>query len=189
MTSFSINEVVKMKQRIHVFGPSGSGTTTISKLLCERLGYTHFDSDSYFWLPTEDPFTVKRPREACLNLMKNDLSTTEPWVLSGSVTGWGEELTPFFDLVIFVYVRAELRLERLRKREYERYGDDILSGGDRYEASQAFLEWASSYEAGTMTGRSLIQHEKWLEGLNCSILRIENDLLDVSVDTILAAIE
>ena len=35
-----------MKKHIHIFGASGSGTTTIAKAVSERLGYAHFDSDN-----------------------------------------------------------------------------------------------------------------------------------------------
>jgi len=177
-----------MKQRIHLFGAAGSGTTTIAKLLCERLGYTQFDSDDYFWLPTVDPFTVKRERKECLRSMHHDLSNTESWILSGSIMGWADELIPFFDLAIFVYVRSDIRLERLKKREYDRYGDEILSGGNRYEATKEFLEWAAKYEVGTEVGRNLIDHKKWLEALRCPVLSIENDILSESVETVLESI-
>ena len=40
-----------MKKHIHIFGASGSGTTTISQKVCGHTGYSHFDSVSYFWLP------------------------------------------------------------------------------------------------------------------------------------------
>jgi len=174
-----------MKRNIHILGASGSGTTTIAGLLCRKLGYTHFDSDSYFWMPTADPFTVQRPRGERLELLKNDLSNTKTWILSGSLTGWGDELIPFFDLVIFVYVPQDIRLGRLKRREYERYGDDILIGGVRHASSKEFLEWAATYDSGSLYGRSLAKHEKWLEGVSCPILRIENDSLAASVDTIL----
>ena len=178
-----------MKRKIHIFGASGSGTTSIAKLLCNRLGYNHFDSDSYFWMPTADPFTVQRPSEERLELMKKDLSSTESWILSGSITGWADELASFFDLVVFVYVPQDIRLDRLKKREYERYGNEILEDGARYEATKEFLDWAASYDSGTFIGRSLTKHEKWLEGINCKVLRIENDTLEKSVDTILEAIK
>lgn len=178
-----------MKKRIHIFGASGSGTTTIAKLVAKRLNYSHFDSDSYFWLPTDEPFTEQRPREECLNLMKNDLSTVENWILSGSITGWGDELRVFFDLVVFVYVKPDVRLKRLKKREFERYGNDALLGGNRYEDSQIFLEWASSYDTGTIVGRNLMKHRNWLAELDCQVLEIENDDLLTSVEAVLKAVK
>lgn len=92
-----------MKKHIHIFGASGSGTTTISQKVCGHTGYSHFDSDSYFWLPTPDPFTVTRGRGDYAALMDRDLNSSPHWVLSGSVTGWYDELVSVFDLIVFVY--------------------------------------------------------------------------------------
>lgn len=177
-----------MKRRIHIFGASGSGTTSIAKSVCDSIKYSHFDSDNYFWLPTSDHFTVERPQEERIPLMENDLSNYDSWILSGSLTGWGDALIPFFDLVVFVYVPQEIRMERLKKREYERYGDDILSGGKRHEGNKVFLEWAASYDTGTRSGRSLSKHEKWLEQVECQVIRIRNDSFDDSVSAVMKAI-
>jgi len=176
-----------MKKRIHILGASGSGTTTIAKQISERLGYAHLDTDDYFWLPTDEPYTLQRPVYDRLKLLKADLSTANNWVLSGSLMGWGDELIPLFDLVVFIYVQPDIRLERLKQREFERYGREIFEGGSKYEASQEFLEWASSYDTGTTMGRNLQRHRKWLAELDCPILEIENDDLEASVAAVLNA--
>ena len=46
-----------MKNRVHIFGASGSGTTTIAQAVSEKLGYKHFDSDDYYWYPPKLSFT------------------------------------------------------------------------------------------------------------------------------------
>ena len=145
-----------MKKHIHIFGASGSGTTTISQKVCGHTGYSHFDSDSYFWLPPPppDPFTVTRGRGDYAALMDRNLNSSPHWVLSGSVTGWYDELVSVFDLIVFVYVPTDIRMERLRRREAERYGDAILPGNSRHQASAEFIEWASAYDSGTRSGRS-----------------------------------
>lgn len=177
-----------MKKHIHIFGASGSGTTTISQKVCGRTGYSHFDSDSYFWLPTPDPFTVTRGRGDYAALMDRDLNSSPHWVLSGSVTGWYDELVSVFDLIVFVYVPTDIRVERLRRREAERYGDAILPGNSRHQASAEFIEWASAYDSGTRSGRSLSKHEAWLKTAACPVLRIVNLELDKSVESVLHAI-
>ena len=122
-----------MKTKIHIFGASGSGTTSIAKSVCDAISYRHFDSDHYFWMPTGNPFTVERPQVERISLMEYELSNCDRWILSGSLTGWGDTLIPLFDLVVFVSVPKEIRIERIKKREYERYGDDVLPGGKRYD--------------------------------------------------------
>lgn len=178
-----------MKQRIHIFGASGSGTTTIGKLICDKLGYTHFDSDNYFWLPTHDPFTVQRENKECIDLMKNDLSNTPNWVLSGSLMGWGDVLIPFFDLIVFVYVPKDIRINRLKNREYERYGDEILKGRSQHKKYVDFIEWAESYDDGTKSGRSLFKHRSWINNLKRTVLEIENNDLEDSVKTVIESIK
>ena len=41
------------KNLIHIFGASGSGTTTLAEKTSRELGYFHLDTDDYFWLPTD----------------------------------------------------------------------------------------------------------------------------------------
>ncbi len=177
-----------MKQHIHIFGASGSGTTTIAQGICRKINYLHFDSDNYFWLPTTAPFTVERDRQECMDLMKKDLQGHTQWILSGSITGWGEILLPLFDLVVFVYVPQDIRIERLKRREIERYGDRVLFGGDRYKESLDFIEWAAAYDVGTRNGRNLSKHEAWLEKITCPVLRIINDDLEKSINKVIQSI-
>ena len=45
---------------IHVMGASGSGTTSLGRALADRLDIAHLDTDDFFWLPTDPPFTTPR---------------------------------------------------------------------------------------------------------------------------------
>lgn len=177
-----------MKKRIHIFGASGSGTTSIGKAVCNELGYRHFDSDDYLWLPTAEPYTVMRSPEEYIGLINADLTSNESWILSGHVShGLADVLLPLYELVVFVRVPHDIRMERIKNREFERFGDEIFPGGKRYEHSQEFLEWAAGYE--TETGRRSLQaHEKWLASVKCPILKITNDSFEESVKKLLDSI-
>ena len=94
-----------MKNVIHIFGASGSGTTTLGKKICEELGYTLMDTDDYFWIPTEPPFTLKRPKKERVELMKNDINKLENVVISGSLADWGDELIPCFTLAVRIEMK------------------------------------------------------------------------------------
>ena len=78
---------VKMPRRLHVFGASGSGTTSLASLLAARHGHRHLDTDDFFWLPTDPPYREKRPREMRLELLRRALGEAPAWVLSGSLCG------------------------------------------------------------------------------------------------------
>lgn len=161
-----------MKNRIHIFGASGSGTSTLGQELSKRLPHVNFDSDDYLWI---EKFTEQRKPPERLHLLTQDLSEYNQWILSGAICGWGNALKSNFDLVIFLYVPKELRLHRLKERELHRYGKDVLPGGCMYEQSKTFLEWASLYDEAGLEVRSKKLHEKWMSDLTCPVLRIEGN--------------
>lgn len=163
-----------MKKHIHILGASGSGTTTLAEGLCKRLGYFHMDTDNYYWYPTDPPFIDKRPIEERIHLIKRDMEKADKWIMSGSNCGWGDVFIDLYDLVIFLYVPAEIRMERLRLRELQRYGCGRLSpGGDLFRHHKDFMEWAAGYESGGMDERSLLMHNEWLKKMKCPVIRIE----------------
>lgn len=165
--------------RILVMGASGSGTTTLAKALASRLHWDHLDTDDFYWLPTSPPFQRKRDPAERHALLLQALHKAPDAIVSGSLMGWGEALGDVFDLVVFLYVPVEIRLERLQRREIERYGT--------YDP--AFLQWASEYDAGPSEGRSLARHRAWLAGRKCPVLRIEGDTsVETRVDTVTVAL-
>ncbi|MBR5858323.1 MAG: AAA family ATPase [Clostridia bacterium] len=160
---------------IHIFGASGSGTSTLGYALAESLGYKLMDSDDYFWLPTNPRFTEKRPQAERIALMKADIDRHENVVISGALVGWGDELIPCFTLAIRLETPAELRIERLRKREHERFGKRIEQGGDMHEQHLQFIEWAGKYDSGGTEMRSKAQHDQWQKRLPCDVLHLRGD--------------
>lgn len=156
-----------MKQVIHIFGASGAGTSTLGKKICEELGFFFMDTDDYFWEPTDPKYTVKRSFEERLRLMKEDIEKHDQIVISGSLVDWGDELIPLFTLAIRLVTDTDVRIERLRKREKEEFGDRLLPGGDMYQNHQEFLEWAASYDTGDVNMRSKAKHDEWQKHLSC----------------------
>ncbi len=171
--------------RIHVIGAAGSGTTTLGAALAARLGCAHEDTDAYFWLPTDPPFTTRRSPAARLSLLLPRLAGAH-WVLSGSALKWGAPLERLFELVVFLRLDPALRMARLLRREAERYGDRIAPGGDLVVASHAFLDWAESYDTAGPEHRSLVAHERWLAARPCPVLRLDSAApVEALVDAVL----
>jgi adenylate kinase family enzyme len=152
--------------RILVTGASGSGTTTLAQALAGLLQWKHLDLDDYYWLPTSPPFQAKRGPAERFSSCLRDLHAAPDTVVSGSLVGWGQALEDAFDLVVFLYLPSDIRVERLRRRETERLG----------AADPMFLEWAALYDSGPPEGRSLAKHQAWLAQRRCPVLRLEGDL-------------
>jgi adenylate kinase family enzyme len=176
-----------LPDRIHILGASGSGTTTLAAAIAAKHGHRHLDTDEFFWLPTDPPFQTPRPRGARLTLLENALAESTAWVLSGSLCGWGDPLITRFQLIVFVAIPTEIRLQRLRAREIARYGRDAIAPGGRlHQAHVAFLEWAARYDVADATERSRTLHDGWLAAIDVPVVRLEGDR---PVGAQLAAIE
>ncbi|MCV9929092.1 hypothetical protein OIU83_15610 [Flavobacterium sp. LS1R49] len=68
-------------------------------------------------------------------------------------------------------------MERLKKRELERYGDIILTDPERIKLFKEFITWAGDYDdTKGIANRNLIVHENWLNKFTFPILKIEGDL-------------
>jgi adenylate kinase family enzyme len=163
--------------RLHILGASGSGTTTLGRVLSARFGYPPPDTDDYFWEPTDPPFQRPCDRDARQTLLAAALDVHPRWVLSGSLCGWGDLFIPRFDLVVFLGVPTEIRLARLRERGWHRFGAAALApGGAMHEAHVALMTWAAAYDEGGEDMRSRQRHEQWLAALPCPCLRLEGPL-------------
>jgi adenylate kinase family enzyme len=179
-----------MAYKIHLFGASGSGTTTLGQALAQRLGIAHFDSDNFYWHSTEKPFSSKRTCDERIQLLQERVTGLENWVLSGSLCGWGDPIIPAFTHAIFVRLDPDIRIHRLRTREFHRYGEQIFEGGERYTATQTFLTWAAGYDEGDHGTRSLRRHETWIRTLNCPVMRLDStqcsveELVEQVLDTL-----
>lgn len=163
-----------MARRIHITGASGSGTTSLGRALSQSLDLSHFDTDDFYWMPTEQPYTTKRDPTERLALMQKLFVPAQEWILTGSVMGWGDTLIPQLDLIVFLRATTQTRIERLRERENRRFGAEAVSpGGPRHVMHVEFLEWAAQYEQQGFKGRSARRHEVWLELATCPVLRLD----------------
>ncbi|WP_341869631.1 adenylate kinase [Pseudomonas aegrilactucae] len=119
------------------------------------------EQDDFYWLPTNPPFSVKRPPNERVCMIEQALGDDD-WVLTGSCNGWGEALIAKADLIVFVETPTTVRLERLAAREQARFGDRIAPGGDMHDIHVAFRAWASEYDNPAFSGRNRARHEVWI---------------------------
>jgi len=161
--------------KIHIMGASCAGSTTLGTALAKRLNYTYLDTDAYYFVPSAIPYSVKRAPEERIAMLKADFDAHDDVIVGGSLVSWGDDWYAQFDLVVFLYIPHHVRMQRLHKRELERYGDRIFT--DPYRAAQyrQFTAWANGYDDNSTNGRNLGVHLDWLSKVNCPVLKIEGD--------------
>ena len=161
--------------RINIIGGSGSGTSTLGQSLAAELSVVHFECDDYFHAPSDPPFQSPRSPAERYELIRRDVRPDESWVLSGGIAGWSPQPQLAFTHVVFLYVATPVRIERLRRRERDRFGDRILDGGDMHANHEAFIDWASRYDAGDIEGKTLAVHEEYLTAQSCPVLKFHGE--------------
>lgn len=160
--------------RINILGASGCGASTVGRQLSAALAIPYFDCDDYYHEPTDPPFLRQRTPADRHTLLTADLGRETSWVLSGGVAGWEPYPQLHFTLIVFLWVPAPIRLERLRRREQARFGPRVLPGGDMHAAHEDFLAWAARYDAGNVEGKTLAQHEAYLAAQTCPVLQFRD---------------
>lgn len=142
-------------------GGPGSGCSSTAAALSEVVGIPWFDTDDFFHKPSDPPFQEQHSVEQRRERLGAALQTVPSWILSGSVATWGVELRPTHGL--FLATPQEVRLQRLKQRERQRFGFRIEEGGDLYEEHTAFLRWAEGYESRIGEGRNLATDRAFCE--------------------------
>jgi len=150
---------------IIVFGANGSGKTTLGRELARTLGYKHMDHENYCFKESEIPYTDARSDEECLHLMLIDIQKYGSFVISACTGGFGDTIPQFYELAIYLSAPLDLRMERIKRREYEKFGDRVREGGDMYVQQLKFHDFVAS--------RSLARIEQWAETLLCPVVRVD----------------
>lgn len=161
--------------KIHIVGASCAGSTTLGEALSRKLGIPYYDTDYFFWEPSEVPYTLKRERLARSLMIDKAISATPDFIIGGSLVSWGAQWLSTFDLVVFLYVPTIVRMERLVNRELERYGRAIYDDKQRNQLFRDFQDWAARYDDPTFSGRNISVHQKWLGEVSCPVVEIQGD--------------
>ena len=172
-----------------ITGGPGSGATTTGTMISKVLEVPWLDSDDYFHKPTDPPFQQQYSKKERHQLLHEKIGSSDSWILSGSISAW-EIPDIHFSHAVLLNIATSIRIQRLKLRELERFGNRIRDGGDMYDEHTGFLRWASCYETGELEGRSLPMERKFLESNCTDLLEIERELpLDVLTKSIMAFLD
>lgn len=160
--------------RLLVMGPSGSGTTTLGRALANALPAQHFDSDDFYWYPSDPPYVKPRPVAEREALMETMFLPRSHWVFTGSPLKWGKAVAARLTVIVFITLDPETRIARLTARERRLFGPSIEPGGARHEDFSEFVDWAQSYDdPGSPHTRSRVNHEAWLARQTVPVIRVD----------------
>jgi adenylate kinase family enzyme len=129
--------MVKIGRRIVVYGPTGSGKTTVAGRIARHLGLPHIELDAIFWKPhwTEKPLDEFRA-DVSVVLAK----CPDGWVCDGNYRGVRVITLPLADTVVWLRLPFWVAFWWLWKRTITRaWRRDLLWGTNRESWRLTFL--------------------------------------------------
>ena len=118
------------------------------------------------------------PEEEIAKLLYTDLCQNDNIIFAGVRGNYSPEIATMFTNAVFVKVPKEIRMERVRSRAFNKFGDRVLQGGDLYEREKAFYDIIEKRTDEVVTD--------WLETLNIPVIAIDGRKpIEENVDLIL----
>ena len=160
-----------MKSGILICGFNGSGKSTVGKELAKTLNYKFMDIEDYYHPKTDSEtdsgykYDYFLSKKEVIELLCKDMKENKEFVMVSVKGDYGGEVVSHFDFVVIIDVPKEIRLERIKDRTLEKYGDRILQGGDLHKKNTQFFDM--------ITSRSDELAEAWVNTINCSVMRID----------------
>ncbi len=156
-----------MSNRIIVCGGNGAGKSTLGKRLAAELGWTFRDIEEYYFPinGTDYNYSEARTKEEVSKLLLADMKEHENFILASVKGEFGFEVSELFTCAILIEVPKELRMERVRDRSNQKFGDRMLPGGDLYEKEAQFFDMVEKRPEDYTT--------RWLETVDMPIIRVD----------------
>ena len=152
---------------IVICGLNGAGKSTLGKALAKRLNLHFIDNEDLYFPKTgaDDRYACARTREEVERLLLMEINAHQDFVFACVKGDYGEEIRPFIRQAIVLDTPKDVRMQRVRDRSFEKFGERMLPGGDLHEREEAFFDLVQS--------RTEDMVETWLRTLSCPVLRVD----------------
>lgn len=169
---------------IIICGLNGVGKSTLGKALAERLQFYFIDNEDLYF-PKTDPdyvYASPRTRNEVEKLLLQEMEKHENFVFASVKGDYGDAVYPFFRYAVLIDVPKDIRIQRVKNRSFEKFGDRMLSGGDLYEQEEKFFALVQARAEDTA--------EKWVKTLNCPVIRIDGTRsVEENIDLIIECVQ
>jgi len=137
------------------------------------------DIEDYHFRESEIPYSNPRSRNECLELMLDDIKKHHSFVIS-TVDGnyLGEKILSMCNFAVYITAPIEIRIQRIKQRGYDKFGERVRKGGDMYEQELNFHQF--------VTSRSARPIEQWKESLTYPVICV-NGLEDYKKNAVKVA--
>lgn len=150
-----------------VCGLNGAGKSTLGRALAVRLNWPLIDAEDLFFPQTgpDNPYASPRTRSEAGRLLLRETAAHERFVFASVKGDYGEAAASLFRYAVLVSAPREIRMQRVRDRSFQKWGERVLPGGDLYEQEERFFALVQSRAEDTV--------EDWVQTLRCPVLRVD----------------
>ena len=97
--------------------------------------------------------------------MHCEIRTHKNFVLASVKGDYGEDISSFFQYAVLLDVPKDIRLQRVKERSFQKFGNRMLPGGDLFEQEEKFFRFVESRNENTV--------DEWIKSLKCPVIRID----------------
>ena len=152
---------------IVICGLNGAGKSTLGKTLAEKMDF-HFIDIENLYFPKTNPnyiYASPRTRKEVEKLLLHEIKTHKDFILASVKGDYGEDIYSLIQYAILLDVPKNIRLKRVKKRSFQKFGNRMLLGGDLYEQEENFFHFVESRDENIV--------EEWVKSLKCPVIRMD----------------
>lgn len=165
-------------------GLNGVGKSSIGRMLAKRMSYQFIDNEDLYFPKNDKLYMFSNPRskEEVIHILEEKISKEDKFIFAAVKGNYGEKFLAQIDYVILVEVPKKIRMDRVKMRSAQKFGDRILADGDLAEKENAWFSLVNSRPENYVT--------EWLEMVKCPIIRIDGTLpIEENVDYLLSILQ
>ncbi len=120
------------------------------------------------YFPKTNPnyiYASPRTRKEVEKLLLHEIKTHKDFILASVKGDYGEDIYSLIQYAILLDVPKNIRLKRVKKRSFQKFGNRMLLGGDLYEQEENFFHFVESRDENIV--------EEWVKSLKCPVIRMD----------------